>query len=148
MLTDGGGVVSSTVISNGGKIDALLHPYYTGATASVNTSTDVLTVSEGGRSFTYQLAGSYTGASFAVSDDGGGGTAIVRTVAHLPATALSPAEDLAAARALLAGLHHDLPQPGRTDARAAPAAAHSAGPAGAAELLAPVVHHVVAWHLG
>jgi hypothetical protein len=47
-----------------------------GATAALDPSTDILTITEGGSSTTEQLAGSYTGEYFHLAKDGIGGTIV------------------------------------------------------------------------
>jgi autotransporter passenger strand-loop-strand repeat protein len=71
-----GGVATGTTLLNGGTIDVITLPYVSGS-ATVDPTTDVLTVSEGGQTYTQQLSGDYTGDSFRLtSDNGNGGTDI------------------------------------------------------------------------
>ena len=56
-----------------------------GATASLNSSTDVLTIREGGskpQDYTLQLTGNYSGETFHVSADAGGGTMVTLSAAR------------------------------------------------------------------
>jgi autotransporter passenger strand-loop-strand repeat protein len=74
-----GTVMPATTISGFAANDAidLQSVAYTGAgTVTLNPSTDVLTVTEGGSSFTLQLAGSYSGETFNLTPDGSSGTVI------------------------------------------------------------------------
>jgi autotransporter passenger strand-loop-strand repeat protein len=79
LLEISGTALPATPISGFGNTDAidLQSLADTGAgSLSLNSSTDVLTVTEGGSSLALQLAGSYTDASFTLSPDIGSGTVI------------------------------------------------------------------------
>ena len=72
-----GGVVSDTLLMKFGAIDLAGLPYVSGATtATLDSATDILTVSAGTQSTTIQLspAGSYVGLVFPVTPDSGTGT--------------------------------------------------------------------------
>jgi antigen 43 len=71
-----GGVASLTALDVGGTIDVSYLPFRSGGTVSLNSGTDVLTVSEGGHTYTQQLSGSYAGDTFHLSSDAGSGTDI------------------------------------------------------------------------
>jgi autotransporter passenger strand-loop-strand repeat protein len=71
----GGSVVSATVAS-GGAIDLAYVPYASGGTADLDSTTDILTVTESTGSATVQMSGSYTGLSFHLVQDTTGGTLI------------------------------------------------------------------------
>jgi autotransporter passenger strand-loop-strand repeat protein len=71
------GIASDTVISGGGAIDVSFLAYSSGGSASVDSTTDVLTVSVGGDSYTQQLAGDYTGAAFSLAPDAFGDTVVI-----------------------------------------------------------------------
>ena len=64
------GVASLTQINDGGTIDLIQLAYHAGGSATVDTVTDILTVSEGGSSYQQQLSGNYAGLSFHVTSDG------------------------------------------------------------------------------
>jgi autotransporter passenger strand-loop-strand repeat protein len=70
LVISSGASVTDTILNSGGSIDVTYAPYVSGATWSLNSSTDVLTVTEGGHSYTFQMAGAYT-SGFHLSDDGG-----------------------------------------------------------------------------
>jgi len=70
-----GGSASDTTVSRGGSIDVAYLPYG-GGTASVDSTTDVLTVSLSTQSYTQQLAGDYTDEYFQLAPDAGGGTQV------------------------------------------------------------------------
>ena len=61
-----GGVASSMIVLLGGSIDLPNLTYVSGGSASVDSSTDILTVTEGSSIYTQQLAGKYDGLSFSV----------------------------------------------------------------------------------
>jgi autotransporter passenger strand-loop-strand repeat protein len=74
-----GGTAADTTVTYGGAIDLNFLAYAPGATASVNSSTDVFTVSAGSNTYTQQLAGDYAGLQCVVTPDGSGGTCITLT---------------------------------------------------------------------
>jgi autotransporter passenger strand-loop-strand repeat protein len=74
-----GGSATDTILQIGGTIDVGYVPYVSGATATLNSSTDVLTVTDGGNTLTYQMADSYTGDTFLVSNDSNNNTQITLT---------------------------------------------------------------------
>ena len=82
------GAATNLVLANGGTADLTYLAYVSGATAALNSSTDVLTVSAGGTSTTLQLSGSYSGTEFQLADDGSGGTNILAAAAG-PESALA-----------------------------------------------------------
>lgn len=73
-----GGIASGTALLAGGVIDvgSGLLDFASGGTAVWNSNTDILTVTEGGNTYTQQLSGDYTGDAFVLSSDGTGGTDI------------------------------------------------------------------------
>jgi len=71
-----GGVISDTDILSGGTIDVTDFAFDGGGTKSFNSTNDVLTVSENGLNLHLQLAGSYAGAYFGLSEDALGGTMV------------------------------------------------------------------------
>jgi autotransporter passenger strand-loop-strand repeat protein len=76
---DSGGVAVDIALRNGGMIDLLSLPYIRGGSATLNPSTDILTVTESGVSSALQLAGSYAGGSFQLGPDAGTGTLVTLT---------------------------------------------------------------------
>ncbi len=84
-----GGTATDLVLISGGTIDVTWLAYVAGGSATLN-SKDVLTVSEGSHQLNLQLAGSYSGETFALSPDSGGHTDI--TIAG--GSALPPSADL------------------------------------------------------
>jgi autotransporter passenger strand-loop-strand repeat protein len=72
----GSEVVVGTVINLGGIIDLTDLVFSSGASAAFNSSTDVLTVTDGGTQYTQTLAGTYSNVSFQTTSDGGGGTQV------------------------------------------------------------------------
>ena len=88
LLAVSGTVMPGTAISGFASSDEidLQSVAFTGAgSASLNASTDKLTVTEGGSSFALQLAGNYAGATFDLSPDIGAGTVIGLSTAGVPA---------------------------------------------------------------
>ncbi len=86
-LVVGFGTAISTTIALGGKIELLdLQNYLPGGTATVDSATDVLTVSVGGQSYTQQLAGDYTGEQFQLAPGPFGGTQLTLAVAQVATT--------------------------------------------------------------
>lgn len=71
-----GGAASLTSLNIGGTIDVAYLPFVSGGSASLNSSTDFLTVSQGGQTYMQQLAGNYTGEYFHLASDGAVGTFI------------------------------------------------------------------------
>jgi autotransporter passenger strand-loop-strand repeat protein len=79
LLDISGTAMPTTAVSGLGATDAidLQGVAYTSAgSVALNSSTDVLTVTEGGSSFALQLAGSYTGTVFNLTPDTGSGTIV------------------------------------------------------------------------
>lgn len=72
-----GKAVNSTTLNIGGAIDVVALVFPSGGPATVNTATDLLTVNEGGQTYTRQLAGTYSGNSFQLAADVSGGTLII-----------------------------------------------------------------------
>ena len=56
-----------TVLNRGGTIDLRSVQYVSGGTATLDPTTDVLTITEGGETYTLQLAGNYAGERFMLS---------------------------------------------------------------------------------
>jgi len=83
LLTSSSTPVSTTLLA-GGTIDLRGLSYVNGATASLNTGTDVLTVTEGSTSTALAMAGSYTHEHFLASNDGAGGTLITLALDSAP----------------------------------------------------------------
>jgi len=71
-----GGTATDTTLNSGGTIDVTYLPYVSGGSATLEPATDVLTVSEGGQTYTQRLSGNYANYSFGLSNDGAGGTDI------------------------------------------------------------------------
>jgi autotransporter passenger strand-loop-strand repeat protein len=67
---------TDTVVLIGGAIAVNYLTYAPDGSASVDSVTNILTVSVGGQIYTQQLSGDYTGDQFAVTQDTTGGTAI------------------------------------------------------------------------
>ena len=74
-----GGTAVDTMMTSGAALDLASVAYSGGAAASVNSTTDVLTVSVGGQTYTEQLAGTYTGATFAVTSASDGSVLVTDT---------------------------------------------------------------------
>jgi autotransporter passenger strand-loop-strand repeat protein len=76
VLEISGGIVSATIVgfSSGDTIDLATLSFSAGGTATLNSATDVLTVTEGGSAARLQLAGDYASASFGLAADAGSGT--------------------------------------------------------------------------
>jgi hypothetical protein len=62
-------------------IDVAYLPYVSGGSATLYATTDVLTVSEGGQTYTQQLSENYAGYLFDLTPDGNGGTDVTMTTA-------------------------------------------------------------------
>jgi autotransporter passenger strand-loop-strand repeat protein len=73
-----GGTAVSTTVNVGGAIDVAYLPYAPGGSATVDSATDELTVSVGGRSYMQKLAGDYATTAFLVEQDTNNAT-IIRT---------------------------------------------------------------------
>jgi antigen 43 len=71
-----GGAASDTTLVPGGMIDVRYFAYASGGTANLTSSTDVLTVIQGGHTYTQQMSGSYAGEYFHLARDTGTGTLI------------------------------------------------------------------------
>ena len=69
-----GAVVSDTILLPGGTIDVTYLTYVTGGSAGMHSNE--LFVSVGGQTYTQQLSGDYTGASFRLAPGADGGTDI------------------------------------------------------------------------
>ncbi len=82
-----GGTITGTDLISGGAIDLQYVTYASGASASFNSSTDVLTVTDGGNTYTLQMGGSYTGESFQVSSATDG--SLLVTLCFYPGTRLA-----------------------------------------------------------
>jgi autotransporter passenger strand-loop-strand repeat protein len=79
LIVSSGATTSDTILQMGGTIDVAYVPYVSGATAALNSSTDVLTVTDGGNTLTYQMADSYAGDTFYVTKDSTNQTQITLT---------------------------------------------------------------------
>ena len=95
------GAATNLALANGGTADLTYLAYASGATATLNAGTDVLTVSAGGTDTTLQLSGTYSGTQFQLADDGNGGTdvlaapaapeaALARWLTRAPEASLAP----------------------------------------------------------
>jgi autotransporter passenger strand-loop-strand repeat protein len=72
-----GGTADLTSVNSDGTIDVAYFAFVSGGSASVNSSTDFLTVSQGGQTYTQQLAGDYYASEyFRLTPDGARGTFI------------------------------------------------------------------------
>jgi autotransporter passenger strand-loop-strand repeat protein len=69
-----GGTATGTTLQPGGTIDLAALSFVSGGTATWNASTGVLTVTEGGVTYTQQLTGDYASDVFELTADGNGGT--------------------------------------------------------------------------
>ncbi len=78
VLDISGGAVAATIggFSSGDTIDLATLSFSAGGTASLNATTDVLTVTEGGSSAHLQLAGDYASATFNLAADAASGTVL------------------------------------------------------------------------
>ncbi len=74
-IVSSGGTASGTALASGGAIDVAYLPYVSGGSAGVNSS-DLLTVSEGGETYTQQLSGNYTEEYFVLTADADGNTLV------------------------------------------------------------------------
>ncbi|MCB8882676.1 Hint domain-containing protein [Acidisoma cellulosilytica] len=70
----------------GDRIDLTAVAFDVNGSASLNSTTDVLTVTEHGVAYNFQLAGNYTGDEFDLTSDGASGTNIVVAVCYYPGT--------------------------------------------------------------
>ena len=68
-IISSGGSATLTNLKIGGAIDVTFLPFVSGGTVSLNATTHVLTVNEGGNTYTQQLAGHYTGERFQLAPD-------------------------------------------------------------------------------
>jgi Hint domain len=89
----------------GGSIDATYAAFVSGATASLDASTDVLTFTTGGNTYTYQMAGDYTGEAFQLSADGNGDTLITLTPCYCAGTRIRTDHGEVAVERLAVGDH-------------------------------------------
>ncbi len=71
-----GSTVTGAVVLDGGALDLADVAYDNAGTADIDSSTDVLTIHEGGKDYVEQLGGNYTGEYFRLADDGYGGTIV------------------------------------------------------------------------
>ena len=71
-LSISGGTVTNLTLTAGTTIDFQADPYASGATASYNAAANLLTISEGGKTYTQSLSGTYTGDGFFVAPAGTG----------------------------------------------------------------------------
>ena len=72
-----GGSATGTTLNRGGTIDVTYLPYVSAGSASVNPTTDLLTVTVGGQTYTQLLSGDYTNAPLLLAPDDGGGTDVI-----------------------------------------------------------------------
>ncbi len=70
LIVSPGYTVTNPILLPGSEIDFAAIAYAADGSASLNSATDVLTIDEGGVATTVQLAGTYAGDSFSLSDDG------------------------------------------------------------------------------
>lgn len=85
-----GGLADGTTLQSGGNIDVAYFAYTSDGSANLDASTDTLTVSDGARIYTQQLAGNYAGRYFHMQNDTAGGTLITQdgTPCYCPGTAV------------------------------------------------------------
>ena len=105
VVISSGGSATQTELHAGGAIDLQSFAFASGGTASLDGN-DQLTISEGGRTTTEQLAGSYSGDHFNLSLDGVGGTdiTVVADVAcFLAGTMIATPDGIRAIETLRAG---------------------------------------------
>ena len=76
VTVDAGGVISAIWFEQGGTVDLAYLPYAGSDVASLNSATDVLTVTEGSATAELQLEGIYGHEEFGAAAAGSGGTAI------------------------------------------------------------------------
>ncbi|MBV9756878.1 MAG: Hint domain-containing protein, partial [Alphaproteobacteria bacterium] len=69
LVISSGGSATLTTVKQGGTIDLATAPFVSGATASLNAKTDVLTIKDGGTTVSLKLAGKYVGEKFRVSEN-------------------------------------------------------------------------------
>ena len=74
LTVSAGGSATNTTLHAGATIDLASVSFASGAAATINNTTDVLTVTAGTTTYTQQLAGNYAGDTFRVSRDAFGGT--------------------------------------------------------------------------
>ena len=106
-----GGSASRIAVSIGGALDFTSLPFVQGATATVDPSTDLLTLNDGA-SQTLQLAGDYSAEAFHVAGDGAAGTLVsaIGVACYCPGTAIATPSGETAIEALAIGdlvLTHD-----------------------------------------
>lgn len=96
-----GGAIAGTHLISGGAIDLEYATYSGGATATLNSSTDVLTVTNGADTYTLQMSGAYAGDTFVVSNASDGSVLITENVLCylrgtriLTSTGETPIEDI------------------------------------------------------
>ena len=102
VISAGGSAVSATV-SAGGAIDMAFLPYSGATTATFNSGTNLLTVTEGGTSATLTLAGSYAGEAFTLTSGAAGGTLITVTPCFATGTRIATPDGATAIEALSVG---------------------------------------------
>ncbi len=105
-VISGGGTASGTVLHNWGQIDLASLPFVGGGSATIDPLSDVLTVTQGGSSFTEQLSGSYPDAGLLLANDGraGGGTLVTLEYAcYAAGTLLATPDGERAVETLAAG---------------------------------------------
>ena len=78
------GTAAATVMQPGAAIDLKFFRYSDTGTASLDPSTDVLTITEGDYTRTLSLAGSYAGDQFTLTDDNASGTLLTMTEIQPP----------------------------------------------------------------
>ena len=71
------GSLNGTDLLPGGEFDLPAVRFANGGSTSFDPSTDVLTITEAGSSYTEQMAGDYTGETFNLSEDSIGGTIVM-----------------------------------------------------------------------
>ncbi|HMK90154.1 MAG TPA: Hint domain-containing protein [Methylocystis sp.] len=75
LVLNAGATQYATSVGGGGKLDLASAAYASGGSASIDAS-DVLTITEGGHTYTLQLAGGYAGETVSLASDGSGGTTV------------------------------------------------------------------------
>ncbi len=75
-IVSAGGAVSGTRLMLGGAIDDQSFIFAAGGSATLNSTTDLLTLTEGVNNYAVSLQGSYAGERFALTSDSVGGTNI------------------------------------------------------------------------
>lgn len=91
-LISSGGSATLTTLKLGAAIDLAFLTFASSGKATLNSKTDVLTVTDGGRTYTQTLAGKYTGEKFVVSENTtstNSGTVVVTVTCFAAGTAIA-----------------------------------------------------------